>query len=777
MGPSTDNSFDPGELHLRAYWDVVVARRRVVLACTLGLALFLLVLGLLTRPVYQASTTLQIEPDAPKILSFDNLLQADTTTDAFYQTQYRLIESRSVAQRVIETQGLLDGDGSDGPGFVSKSIGFIASVPSRMLMLVRSVIGTAPPEIDTEALVVEYIDERYTRAINDFLSRLQVQPIRNTRLVAISWKDHDPVLASRITNAIAETYIDINLEAKFETTEQAGQFLSSEIERLRSEIDTSEAELQRYGNERDIISLDERQDTVTQALADLSAEYTRAQTDRVQKQTYFEQLQNADPSSIPEVFSNALVQRLKADYAGLQQQYSEMSRRFTDDWPDMQRLRGQMEELEGRIAEQEQSIAAGLVRSARANYDSAVEQENRISGLLEDQRAEAMTLNRNLATYRALQLEIDSNNALLESLLERQSETGVSARLQGMRTSNIRVVDPATVPLAPSAPRLRLNFILGLLGGLALGIGAAFAQEYLDNTLKSPEEVEARVGLPNLGLVPALGSLNGSRNAYAYGYGDEGYTELLSAKTTPELVAHEHPRSALAESYRNLRTSVLLSSAGSPPQVIVVTSSIPGEGKTTSAINLATSLAQVGKKVLLIDADLRKPRLHSVLGLSPTAGLVHYLTGSAQSLKEVVQKTPVENLWALPSGPRPPNPAELLSSQRTQGMFESLRSAFDVIVVDTPPILAVVDPLVLIPWADGVVLVVHSGQTPYPVVQRASRKVADIQGRILGTMLNQVNFEKMGYYSYGTRKPRTVGRQPSTPAAKPRRSRPSGRPA
>lgn len=749
------------ELDLREYLYILQRRWRTVALCFLVVVTMVTFRDLSMQPVYTATTLLEIEPDAPKILNFDDLLQVDSTNDAFYQTQYRLIASRSLARRVIERQNLLEhaefGAGANRePGFISRGIGFVTSIPSRIASTVRYVLDTSPPEVTAEdvADAEPLEDPRYRGAVSAFLGRLVIEPVRNTRLVEVSWSASDPILAATVTNGVADAYVEMNLEAKYETTENASEFLATQIDRLGAEIAKAETDLQAFGGETGILSLDERQDTVTQALADLSAEFTRAQTDRVQKEAYYEQLRNSDPASVPEVFTNNLVEGLKADYAAMQRQRAEMSRQFTDDWPDMQRLRAQMEDQEARIASEEQRIFDSLVSSANNQYQTALERERQIQGLFEQQRQEAMRLNSNLATYRNLQVEIDSNKNLLESLLERQSETGVSARLQGAQTSSIRVVDEALVPGGPSKPALRRDLILSALLGLMAGIGLAFFQEYLDNTLKNADDVERRIGLPSLGVIPSLEAISANGNqAYALGYGylDDGANEKITTSTAPELISVEHPRSSIADAYRSLRTSVLLSNADAAPKVLIVSSSVPGEGKTTSAVNLAISLAQAGKKVLLMDADMRRPRVHRVLKLSASSGLTHFLTGNCSSLKDVIQSTRVKDLWAMPCGPRPPNPAELLSSERLPAMFSRIREAFDVLVVDSPPVLAVVDPLLLVPFSDGMILVARANETPYQLVERAKKRVTEVGGDIIGVVLNgsELSADRYSNYSYG----------------------------
>jgi capsular exopolysaccharide synthesis family protein len=764
MNENTDPvRFTAESLDLLRYIDILLQRSRVIVICLLLALLTGILAILLTQPVYKATVLLHIEPDSMKVLGFDDLLNGETVDDQFYQTQFQLIQSRSLAQRVIERQGVLGQPGMLGPaeGASEESgiIRWLTSLPGRSFAALRRLAGTSPPAgQESDAASSQPVADPYEVAIRSLLGNMAVEPVRNTRLARISWSSTDPTTAASVANAITATFIEMNLEARYETAEQASQFLSLEIERLQAEIADLENRVQQAGTERDVASLSERLSSVQERMADLSGQHAEAQTERALKQMSLERLQTPDSPSPPEVISNPAVSRLKGELASLQQQYTEMSARFTDEWPAMQQLLGQMRDIEGRIESEEALIIGGLVDTARQEYEEALLRERSLRDLLDQQTAEAMDLSRDLAALGNTQLDLQNKQSLLETLLARRSETGVNARLQGMRTSNIRVVDEATVPTFPSHPNIPLYLVVSAGLGLLLGIGIALVQDRLDNTLKNAEDIEYQIRLPSLGLVPSLDSLtNGHRkglgwgrsHAYEYSYtaGNGGYTAQISEDAHPELVSLEHPRSALAEAFRGLRTGVLLSRAGEPPKTIVMTSSEPREGKTTSAVNLAISLAQAGKVVLLVDADMRRPRLHKVLGVDGSHGLSHLLTGSS-SVENSFRPTKVDRLWLLPSGPRPPNPAELLASKHMQDLIEGVSRAFNVVIFDTPPVMATVDPLIIGPLVDAVLLVVNGGVTPSPMVERTCRKIEQVNGNLIGVVLNNVLPEGSTYYGY-----------------------------
>lgn len=740
------------DVDLREYFDVLRRRRKAIILCALGILVVALLYSLSQTPTYTATATVQIEQERQGGLAFEDMWSSWSSREAFYQTQYRLLQSRVVAGRVVEKLGMVRTPSlaSDGAGEaprqsrISAVVGWVRALPSNTLNTIRGFLGTAPAQIDPGAVqeLESNEDPAYRSAINRVLGGLSVRPDSNSNIVSVTWRSSDPVMAARVSNAVVDEYIKHSLEAKYQASEQATTFLTEQIALLRQEITVAENELQQYGSERDILSLNENQDTVTQGLTSLNQEVLTAQTERVQAQISYEQLRDADPSTVPEIYNNVLIQTMKSNMAELQQDRAELGRRFTAEHPDVKRLDGQIADLEDRIDTEEGRIFESLVANAEQQFRIAQNRESRLNSMLQQQRTQTQELNRDLVRYRQLQIEVENKQELLDTLLQRLNEAGVNSRLQGSRTSSIRKIDAATVPRTPSAPDTRQTLLYGAILGLVLGLGVALFQEHLDNTLQSSEDVEQRLGLATLAWVPALGDVAGGKGM---GYGQSSEDDLEGVH--PELVTAERPRSVISEAYRNLRTSVLLSRSGQPPQVLVTTSSVPGEGKTTTTMNLAITLAQAGKRVLVIDADMRRPRLHRTIKLNSDHGLTQFLTGAC-SLEEAVQPGPIENFWAMPCGVRPPNPAELLVSSDFEKMLERLRESFDNILIDAPPVMAVTDPVIVAPWTDGLILVVQGGETPYPLVQQAMRKINEVGATVLGVVLNNVQIERVSYRGY-----------------------------
>jgi len=446
--------------------------------------------------------------------------------------------------------------------------------------------------------------------------------------------------------------------------------------------------------------------------------------------------------AIPAVRDSRVIQSLLEKRAQLNNQYAEALVQFGPKYPKVLRLEAQLKE-QARLLQQEKQNIVGRIGS---EYWAARRREALLSQALESQKTKTSLLAQKLVQYNILKREAETNKQLHEGLLQRIKEAGVSA---GLRSSNIRVVDPALVPSKPARPRKALNILLASFVGLLGGVGLAFFREYLDNTVKTPDDVEYLTQLPSLAMVPALASVNGhSRKSRAPQLPKSLSLEVKEPRV--ELISHERPRSPVSEAFRALRTSLLLSQAERPPQVILVTSALPLEGKTTAAANLAITLAQLGDRTLLVDADLRKPGIAKAFNLAEgkRTGLSSYLAG-ASTLQEITVVHPdIANLAVIPTGPIPPNPAELLSSQRWRDAIASLRRDFKFIIVDSPPILSATDAVILSVLADSALLVVRSGETPKEAVTRARDLLVGVRCRLLGVVLNAVDFTSPYYYSY-----------------------------
>jgi len=559
-----------------------------------------------------------------------------------------------------------------------------------------------------------------SRTIDRFLSDLTVSPVRNSRLVDVRFESPDAVLSATVANALARAYIEQNLEFKFLSSKEASDWLGQRLAEQRKQVESSEQAVQRYRERTDALSLEEKQNIVVQKLSDLNAAVTRAKTERIQKQAAYDQirtLQNdrAALDTFPMILSNTFIQQQKGELADLQRQQAQLSDKLGPNHPEMVKLASTIRAAEGKI----QGEIAKVVQAMHNDYQQSVAQEKSLTDALEQQKGDALALNRKGIEYGVLARDAASNRQIFESLMQRTKETGISGEL---KTSNIRVVDAAETPRGPVSPNTRNNLLLALFGGTTLAVGLAFFFEYLDNRIKSPEEMRQYLGLPFLGMVPAL---------------FDGITEN-------PLINNAVPNN-FSESFRAIRTNLLFSSADEGSRSVVVTSTAPGEGKTVVAGNLAMALAQAGQRVLLIDADMRKPRVHMVFEMTQEPGLSNVLVGNAKS-SDAIRTTSVPGLWVMPAGLLPPNPAELLGSKRFKDFMASLGGHFDWVMIDTPPVMAVTDSSVVAHMATGVVFVVGSEMTSRHAAARAIEQLGHARGKFIGAVLNRVDLQHNSYY-------------------------------
>jgi capsular exopolysaccharide synthesis family protein len=706
------------ERHLMDYVRVVYKRRWVAIPAFAIVLMIGAINSYRTTPIYEARTQLLIEKDTPKVGTLNTMFQEHDGwyNDDFYQTQYRILQSRSLARRTVEVMNLPQHPSvRDGLTQATGPISITGALWNAGSWVRRQVAGAPPPP--PAAAPAEPPDELGSH-VGLVLGSLAVTPIRNSRLVELRFSSPDPRLAADLANAHARAYIQQNLETRFAASKDASDWLGEQLAEQRKKVEESEAALQRYKEAHDAVAVEDRQNIVVQRLADLNAAVTKAKTERISREATYNQLKALQGTSAidtaPAVIGNEYIQRLKAEVGDLQRQQAQLSERYGDRHPEMVKVRTALQTVEAKY----DAEVGKVIQSVRAEYEAALAQERSLVGALEGQKTEALGLNRKGIEYSVLSREAESNRQIYEALLQRTKETGISSEL---KTSNIRVVDTAEIPAVPVLPRRQRDLMMSALSGAILALGLVFLFEYLDNRIKSPQELRAQLGLPFLGMVPAI---------------DSGGPTMLHEGGVPP---------AFAESIRAIRTNVLFSSAEEGVRMIVVTSAGPGEGKSLFSSNLSVSLAQAGQRVLHIDADMRRPRVHDIFDVTQEPGLSNLLVGDCKP-SEAVRKTDVSNLCILPAGMIPPNPAELLGSKRCAEYFATLSGHFDWVVIDSPPVLAVADASILANSATGVVFVVGADQTSRHTARTAVEQLEAVQAHIIGAVLNRADVERNPYY-------------------------------
>lgn len=704
------------EVHLLDYVRVLYKRR------WLAATVFLLVLGaaavytFTATPIFEAKTRLLIESDERNVVSFQQVVDEDQTKADYYQTQYNILQSRSLARKTLDALNLWENPHFGGaPAEKEEGFSLVGSIKGMFSSPADEVVAeNAVPEADET--------QAQSRAIDAFLSHLTVTPIRNSRLVDVRYQLPDPALAASVVNSLAKNYIDQNLEYKFLASKEASDWLGERLAEQRAEVEAAELALQQYRERNEAISLAASENIVVQKLGDLNAAVTRAKTVRIEKEALYNQLRatQSNPASLdtfPAILTNNFIQQQKAELARLQREHAQLSEKLGDKHPDMQNIAAAItisqSKLDGEIAK--------VVQSVRSEYQSALAQENSLTAALNQQKGEALAMNRKAIDYGVLARDVESSKQIYDSLMQRAKETGVAGEL---KTSNIRVVDAAERPRGPVTPKTRMNLLLGLVGGLMLACGLVFFFEYLDSRIKTPDDIRTHLGLPNLGMLPRLSekSLN-------------GLYPLISNGVPPNF----------SEAFRSVRTNVLFSTAQEGSKSIVVTSTGPGEGKSMVAGNMAVGLAQSGQRVLLVDADMRKPTVHEIFSIAQEPGLSNLLVGQSKA-SETVRKTSVSGLWVLPAGRTPPNPAELVGSSRFKDFIASLKEHFDWVLIDSPPVMAVTDASLIAHHATGVLFVVGAEMTSRHAAQRALDQLEQVQAKFVGAVLNRVDLDRNPYY-------------------------------
>lgn len=708
--------------NLRDLLRIFLKRKWTILIIFAVFALFSVVRTYLAPPVYRASTTIQIEKFIPRVFDYKEVTPMEMPSDDsgdFYATNYELLKSRTLAERAVEDIGLRKNPPPDSvsllpattaPSLEAQSTGSTVEDLFRRMLKGPAAVDINPATRDDNALV------------GAFQSSLTVEPVRRSRLVRLHFDSTDPFFAAKAVNTLAQAFININLERRFEASAYAKTFLEEKLAQTKAKLEDSERELVQYSRELEVMSPDEKQNVFSQNLQEFNTAVAKAEQDRIRAEVVVKQAQD-NPDSLQVVQDNHTLQTLKQTKARLETEYQDNLAIYKPAFPKMQQLRGQIVEVDKQIRAELDEVR----RSAVASFRAARAQEQMLRERLGGAKQQLLDLQGRSIRYSILKREVDTNRQLYDGLLQRLKEIGVAG---GVGINNISVVDKAQVPTFPYKPDLGKNVTMGLAIGLIIGLLVAWLLEHLDDTIRFADDVERETGAAVLGVVPKLKAADVAKGQLALG-------------------SHLDPTSAFAESYRSVRTALQFSTASGAPRRLVVTSSSKNEGKSTTALALAINFAQMGKPVLLIDADLRNPVMHKMLNLGNSRGLSNYLSSSIGVL-EVVQRTDIPNLFVMTTGPLPPNPVELLSSMKLLTLLSQCEEHFAHVIVDGPPVLGIADSIVLGNQVDNAVFVIESGRTRKGHAKAALKRLQQAGVHPLGVILTKIDsyHDLYGYNTY-----------------------------
>ncbi len=745
-----------GRMHLRELWRTLRKRKWLVLTLMFVVTTLVTIEMYRTKDVYQATTLIEVGKDVSRLGQSSNIFGDDY--DPFYmvniKTKMLMVRSHALLESVV-----LENHLDENPQFLraggKKSIW-------EALHLIGARVGIASSSADTQPAAesggdvvttnqtprLDHLTPEARRRVEMCISMLNggitVEPVKETRALRIAYSHSDPEIAALVTNGIAATFLSRNFENKTAKFTDAARWLNDSTNRLKAKVQEAEEKLAAYTREHGIFLTDKSGTLTTVKLARLHDEALRAESERVMKESLYQEVKEGRVRNNPEAYADLLFKsspklvELQKQMADLQSQKAEMSVKYGDDNPRVKEVNEKIEVIQKQLDDSLHSLEEKL----KTEYERALRDEQNFKAMLAGAKGEATVQNQAEIQYTLLKQEVEVNKQLYQDFLNKTNQAEAQKVEQ---QNNLRIIEAAEVPGGPIGPRRGFSIFAALLLSTGIGIGLAFFLEYLDNTIKTVEDVSRYAQLPALSVIPAVGG-SVSRRLSARG------RKALSATTSAtergyQLVTLE-PQSSAAEAYRVLRTSVLLSAAGQPPKIVLITSGQPGEGKTTTAINTAISLAQLGASVLIVDCDLRRPTAHKVLGVEHQQGLSTYLSQAQVTLDEVIQPLPIDNLSLLPCGPIPPNPAELIISDRMKEMLVELRGRYDHIIVDSPPLINVTDPVILSTMVDGVILVVHGGKSTRDLVRRARQELATVGAKIFGVVLNNVDLRRDGYDNY-----------------------------
>jgi capsular exopolysaccharide synthesis family protein len=770
--------YDRGEgqgSHLRDYWRVVRKRLWLIIGITV-LIPTLVAIYLIRKPdVYEAQARIQVDLENTNPLlggmskNSNVILSNETNDPAYFNTQLQILTGPGLLRRIAKNLDL-----EHNPDFLgshgSKDKSFWSTIRIALGLIPKTASKSSTPDVlpTTSATSANAQDlaeaERLADYVDELQSTLIVEPVkesrltvRETRLIDITYRHTDPRLAAKIVNTVADGFVLQNLDKKTETSSTTGTYLTKRIAELQSAIRAKEEELINYAKNHQILSLDANQNTVVERLEGLNKQLLVAENERkLAESAYRASLQpgaaealaeGGTAESVPSATRVTTEAELKL--AELKQRRAELLVENTEKWPAVKEIDKQIAMREKQMNDTRARATNVVTTNLGTRYRQALATEQALRKAYDQQRAETLTQNEAAVNYRIIQQEIETNKTLLDGLLQRTKENEV---VMAGTPNNIRVVDYAIAQKKPVAPKRTLIVGLSILLSLGCGVGLAFFIEYLDDSIRSSEDVEDILHLPSVAIIPNHGVEKRKRLRASAAKDGALATSNGNGARKDLLLTEIDKRSPLAEAYRHLRTSILLSTAGRAPRTLLITSSVPSEGKTTTAVNSAISLSQTGAKVLIIDADMRRPRLHGIFNLSNSNGLSALLSREAvdSEISEAIQHDQESGLFVLTAGPLPPNPAELIGSEQMVKLLSTLTPKFTHVIVDSPPVAAFTDGVLIASMVDGVLLVVHSGKSSRKVVTRARKLLQDVGARIIGVVLNRADTGSHSDYYYNS---------------------------
>ncbi|MBA2881452.1 capsular exopolysaccharide synthesis family protein [Desulfosalsimonas propionicica] len=721
---------------LRHYWIVMKRHGWTILACVLLAGVSSFLLALTETSVYKSTATLMIEPKAPKIYSIEEMLATDNSSREYYNSQYQIIKSRQVAEKVIRKLDLLDSREffpKAPDGFITQVRHAISTTFSGWVKSVVSLLDTGSDReaeaIETGRVQAETEEQRRMKKLTSaFLGRVDVEPVSDSRLVQVSFHARDPVLARQAADSVVTNYIEFNLENRIEAAQDAAQWLQKRLDEAQVSVEKAERQLQQFKEKHGIVTTfsEESEKLTAQTLSELNQQLTQAKARRVGAEARYKQARTlldntSDMSSVTELASNDTVSRIHQEEVLLQCRMVELAHTYGANHPKMVGIQSQLDELnKAKEAEMKR-----IVSSLESEYRVALAGERSLEMSLNQIKEGAQSINREAVEYSVLKRKAQSARNMYKTLLQRYEKASLGKDIE---SGNIRLVEGAEIPDSPVRPRPKRNLIFGLSLGLMAGLGLAFLLEHLDNAIKTPDDVK-HLGIPFLTGIHDFSGI----------YAPEGEPK--------ELVTVYSPMSFYSEAYRSLRTSVMFSQKVREAKTLLVTSPGPAEGKSITCVNLAVTLAQHGSKTLLLDCDLRNPNLHKMFNAESEPGLSGFLAHKAE-LSKVIRETHIPQLDLATAGPVPSNPWVLLSSTRMVKLIDSLSDHYDFIIMDSPPVTAVTDPLLLARLSGGIVVVLREGQTGRHEVKNTLEILTPVHQKILGAVLNAVKRTRDSRYYY-----------------------------